>query len=47
LGDEVLTQIVATVVHGVKQPDALALPPLGGYTDEQVASGVVLVRLLH
>lgn len=45
LGDEVLAQVVAVVVNGFKQPSALSFQPLGGYADEQVATGVALVRL--
>lgn len=45
LGDEVLVQVVAAVVYGIKQPSALFFHTLGGFSESQVATGIALVCL--
>jgi hypothetical protein len=35
---------MTAVAHGIGQPAALAFQPLGGFSEEEVATALVLVR---
>jgi len=44
LGDKVLVQVTTAVIYGIAQPATFAFQPLGGFSEELVATALVLVR---
>jgi len=44
LGDKVLVQVMTAVIYGIGQPATFSFPPLGGFSEEEVATALILVR---